>query len=113
MTREDEEQRALRAMDDIHALEAAILRNPEAVKAYTGRGTAFASSWFRHAIDLLRAHARQGGSLLDGVVHILVNEHAAKTRVMQDEIAASNLNLCSRCRRPLAQEMKTPEIPRG
>jgi hypothetical protein len=95
-----EEQRALRAMDDIDALEAAILRNPEAVKAYTGRGTAFGSCWFPAVIDLLRAHARQGGSLLDGVLHILVQEHAAKTRTLRDEIDAARMNLCPRCHRP-------------
>ena len=105
MTREDEEQRALRAMDDIDALEAAILRNPEALKAYRGEEITFGSAWFRATIDLLRAHARSGGTLLDGLVQILLREHVAKTRAMQDDLDAARISLCPRCHRPLVREI--------
>ena len=96
-----DELRALNAMDAIDQFEAAIRRNPEALKAYRGEGMDFGSAWFRVVVDLLRAHIRSGGSLLDGLIHVLVHEHAAKTRAMRDDYDAVVINLCPRCHRPL------------
>ena len=94
--------------DAIEALEAAIQRNPEALKAYRGEDATFGAVWFRAVVDLLRAHVRSGGSLLDGLVHMLTYEHAAKTRAMRDECDAAKINLCPRCRRPLESSILGP-----
>lgn len=84
-------------------LEAAIQRNPEALKAYRGDG--FGAPWFRAVIDLLLAHVLSGGPLLDGLVHILMQEHAAKTRAMREELEALRINTCVHCRQPLPPQV--------
>lgn len=97
---------------DLSELDAAIQRNPEALKAYLGTGEgldrlAFGAAWFRAIVDLLRAHVRHGGNLLDGLIHLLLQEQVAKARAMRDEYDALAVNICARCRQPLR-----PTVPR-
>lgn len=99
---------------DIADLKAAIQRNPEALAACLGTSegpnrVGFGTVWFGAIVDVLRAHVRQGGNLLDALVHLLAQEHAAKARAMRAEREALLVNLCVRCRRPLPSQIIAEE----
>ena len=81
-------------------LEAALLANPDALKAYWCEPP-YDSAWFRAVIDTLRAHARQGGDLLGALMTLLVREQARNARTLHEALDAARRNECPHCHRPL------------